>query len=79
MEDRGDILIRGLWVRGTNCIIDVRSMDVDAKLNRSKDPDKVLATHEQEKKKKYLEACLKAFLHLWSLRTDSLAKKPKLC
>jgi hypothetical protein len=32
-EDRGDILIRGLWSRGTDCIIDVRITDVDAKLN----------------------------------------------
>jgi hypothetical protein len=58
MEDRDDILIRGLWARGTNCIIDVRITDVDTKSNRSKDPVKVLATHEQEKKKKCLEACL---------------------
>jgi hypothetical protein len=36
-EDRGDILIRGLWARGTDCIIDVRITDVDAKSNRCKD------------------------------------------
>ncbi len=30
-EDRGDILVRGLWARGTDCIIDVRITDVDAK------------------------------------------------
>jgi hypothetical protein len=41
-EDRGDILIRGLWARGTDCIIDVRITDVDAKSQRSKDPHKVL-------------------------------------
>jgi hypothetical protein len=58
MEDRGDILIRGLWARGTDCIIDVRITDVNVKSNRSKDPVKVLATHEREKKKKYLEASL---------------------
>jgi hypothetical protein len=57
-EDRDDILIRGLWTRGTDCIIDVHITDVDAKSNRSKDPIKVLATHEREKKRKYLEACL---------------------
>jgi hypothetical protein len=56
-EDRGDILIRGLWARGTDCIIDVRITDVDAKYQQSKDPHKVLEAHEREKKK-HLEACL---------------------
>jgi hypothetical protein len=51
-EDRGDILIRGLWVRGTDCIIDVRIIDVDAKLNRSKAPNKVLAAHKHNSNKK---------------------------
>jgi hypothetical protein len=44
---------------GTDCIIDVRITDVDAKSsNLSKDPAKVLAAHEHEKKKKHLVACL---------------------
>jgi hypothetical protein len=51
-EDRGDLLIRGLWARGTDCTIDVRVTDTDAKSNLSKDPAKVLANHEREKKKK---------------------------
>jgi hypothetical protein len=62
-EDRGDILIRGLWSRSTDCIIDVRITDVDAKSNRSKDSDKVLEAHEREKKKKYLGACLEQRRH----------------
>jgi hypothetical protein len=49
-EDRGDILIRDLWARSTDCIIDVRITDVDAKSNRSKDPAKVLAAHDRGKK-----------------------------
>jgi hypothetical protein len=48
-EDRGDILIRGLWARGADCIIDVRDTVTDANSNRSKDPAKVLAAHEREK------------------------------
>jgi hypothetical protein len=48
-EDRGDILICGLWARGTDCIIDVRITDVDAMPNRSKEPATVLAGHEREK------------------------------
>jgi hypothetical protein len=62
-DDRGDILIRGLWSRGTDCTIDVRITDVDAKSNQSKDPDKVLLAHEREKKKKCLGACLEQRRH----------------
>jgi hypothetical protein len=76
-EDRGDILIRGLWARGTDCIIDVRITDVDAKSNLSKDPDKVLAAHEREKKKKYLGACLEQRRHFspFVVSTDGLLGK----
>jgi hypothetical protein len=49
--DRGDLLIRGLWAGGTDCIIDVRVTDTDANSNRSKDPAKVLAAHEREKRR----------------------------
>ena len=58
-EAHGDILIRGLWACDTDCILDVWVTDVNAKSNRSKDPHKVLAAHEREKKKKYPGACLK--------------------
>jgi hypothetical protein len=73
-EDRGDILIRGLWARGTDCIINVCITDVDARLNRSKSPDKVLAAHESEKKKKYLEARLEQRRHFspFVVSTDGL-------
>jgi hypothetical protein len=55
-KDQGDVLIRGLC--GTGCI-----MDVNAVSNCSKDPQKVLNTHNWEKKKKYLEACLEQRRH----------------
>jgi hypothetical protein len=48
-ELRGDILVRGFWECGTDCIIDVRVTDTDAKSNLSKDPAKVLEAHENEK------------------------------
>jgi hypothetical protein len=57
-ETRGDVCIRGLWSRGTDCIIDVRVTDTDAKSNLTRDPAKVLEVHEKEKKNKYLKACL---------------------
>jgi hypothetical protein len=33
---RGDLSIRALWNRGTDCIIDVRVTDTDARSNLSK-------------------------------------------
>ena len=55
---RGDLLVRSLWKNGSDCIIDVRVTDLDAPSYASRDPAKVLASHEQQKKKKYLEDCL---------------------
>jgi hypothetical protein len=81
-EDHGDILIRGLWTHGTDCIINVCVTDVDAKSNRSKDLFKVLAAHEHEKKKNILRPAsdnVVIFLHSWYQRMDSLAKKQKPC
>jgi hypothetical protein len=40
-EDRGDISIRGLWARGTDCVIDLRVTYADAKSSRSKIRPKV--------------------------------------
>ncbi len=56
--DRGDVLIRGLWSNGTDCILDVRVTDTNAATYARKDPKEVLAKQEREKKKKYLQACL---------------------
>jgi hypothetical protein len=57
-EERRVFLIHSLWAHGTDCIIDVRVTDTDAKSNLSRDPAKVLEQHEREKKKKYLKDCL---------------------
>jgi hypothetical protein len=56
--DRCDILIPGLWQRGTDYILDIRVTDVDAKSNQNKTPAKVLDRHKKEKKRKYLQACM---------------------
>ena len=42
-NDRGDVMVRGLWYHQTDCILDVRITDTDAKSQRSADPMKVLA------------------------------------
>jgi hypothetical protein len=73
-EDRGDILIRGLWKCGTEAIIDVQVTDVYVKSNRSKDPHRVLAAHEW---KKHLGACLEQRRHFspFVLSEDGLLGK----
>jgi hypothetical protein len=69
-----DLLVRGSVENGTDCIIDVRVTDTDVKSNRSKDPTKVLAAHEREKKRKYLGACLAQRRHFtpFVVSTDGL-------
>jgi hypothetical protein len=62
-DERGDLLIRGFWTRGTDCILDVRVTDTDAKSYRKRPPAKVIETQEKEKKRKYLENCLKQRRH----------------
>jgi hypothetical protein len=62
-DDRGDILIRGFWARGTECIVDVRVTDTDAPSYRTRLPASVLKSQEKEKKRKYLEACLEERRH----------------
>ena len=72
--DRGDVLIRGLWARGMDCIIDIHITNTDATSNCSKDPLKVLAAHEHEKKRKYLQPCLLQRRHFtpFVVSTDGL-------
>lgn len=75
--DRGDLLIRGLWSRATECIIDVRITDLDAASACSRDSHKVLESHEKAKKRKYLQACLDQRRHFspFVLSTDGLFGK----
>jgi hypothetical protein len=57
-DNKGDVLIRGLWEKGTDCIIDVRVTDTDAPSYIKTSPAKALETAERAKKKKHLQACL---------------------
>jgi hypothetical protein len=73
-ELRGDSLLRG---HGTDCIIDVRVTGTDAKSNLSQDPAKVLESHEQEKKRKYLASCIAQLRrHIISLHSRSFHRRP---
>jgi hypothetical protein len=73
-EERGDLLIGGFWARGMDVIIAVRVTDTDATSYWSRDPHKVLATQEREKKKKYLQSCLEQRKHFtpFVVSTDGL-------
>jgi hypothetical protein len=55
---RGDLLIRGFWTTGADCILDVGVTDTDSKSHCKRTPFKVLESQEKEKKRK----CLGAFL-----------------
>jgi hypothetical protein len=58
-SDCGDLLLRGFWARSTDCIVDVRVTNTDAKSYCNKRaPAKVLESGEKLKKK-CLNACLK--------------------
>ena len=50
-------MIRGLWETGTDALIDVQLLIVDAKSHRNRDAESVLKTAERSKKKKHLTDC----------------------
>jgi hypothetical protein len=66
-ETRGDVAAHGFWKRGATTIFDVRITDTDAPSYRNRDPVKVLAVQEKEKKDKYLENCLARRRHFTPL------------
>jgi hypothetical protein len=62
-DERGDLLVRGFWTAGTDCILDVRVTDTVSKSYCKGAPFKVLESQEKEKKRKYLGACLENRRH----------------
>jgi hypothetical protein len=62
-DERGDLLIRGFWARGTDCILDIHVTYTNAKSYCKRTPAKVTESQEKEKKRKYLENCLKQRHH----------------
>ena len=55
----GDIIIQYLLAQGTDSTHDMRVANTDAVTYQSKNPEKCIYTADQEKKKKYLPACIK--------------------
>ena len=64
---RGDISARSFWSRGVTAVFDVRIGDTDCASSRRMNPHAVLKRHEDEKKKKYGEACARSQLHFTPL------------
>eukprot|EP00957_Ditylum_brightwellii_P170585 12984735-Ditylum_brightwellii.AAC.1 len=56
-------MIRHLWKRHTDCILDIRITNTDVKSYISCPVEVVLAAQEKEKKDKYLQACLEQQCH----------------
>ena len=59
-DERGDLMIRGFWAGGTDCIIDVRITDTDAPsyIQKKRTPSQILLNHEKEKCRRYAQACI---------------------
>ena len=59
IQDRGDLLVRGFWHRGTDCIFDVSLVDVDSpgRRDRGVTAAKALSQREKAKKTKYQAQC----------------------
>ena len=55
--ERGDLLVRGFFTPGTDCIFDIRIQDLDAPSYVNRASDKCLLSTEQAKKKQYLKKC----------------------
>jgi hypothetical protein len=73
-DEQGGLLIQGFWAHGTDIIIDICMTDMDAKLYHSWNPHKVLATQEQEMKRKCLQSCLEQHKRFtpFAVSTDGL-------
>ena len=56
-ENRGDILIRGLWRKGEECILDIQVTNLDAHSYKSRNDESILLGLEKRKKGKYEKDC----------------------
>ena len=54
-EQKGDLLIRDLWQNGTDSVHNTRVVNIDAKSQSTKTPEKCLQEADRAKKRMYLE------------------------
>ena len=58
LDARGDLLVRSLYQKATDCVLDVQVSDLDARTYRKKPCAAALRDMEKAKKRKHLAACL---------------------
>ena len=61
--DRGDLLVRNFYEKGTDLILDFRICDINQPSYLLKKPENILKHAESAKKKKYLNACIEQRRH----------------
>ncbi len=62
-DQRGDLAVRGLWARGTKCIIDVVVPHAEAASNLNKTPEAVVLSAQLKKKREYGGLCKARRMH----------------
>ena len=58
LEQKGGLLIRDLWARGADFILDMRVANMGTASYLHKSTDKSLDVAERDNKRKYLDSCL---------------------
>ena len=56
-EARGNVLVHGMWERGSGCVLNTRVTDTDAKSYQNQSSENILERAAKAKKDKYFEAC----------------------
>ena len=78
-SDRGDLLVHGFWDRNTDCIIDVRIVDVNQPSYLHRKPTSIIKSAETRRKRSIWSPALsrEGTLHLLSSRVKAyLERKP---
>ena len=65
-SDQGDLLARGFWDKGTDCIVDIRVFDVHQPSHLARKRENIIKLAEIEKERKYVNPCLEQRYHLTS-------------
>ena len=81
-EQKGNVIIKDLWTQGTDCILDMRVVNMNTTLYIHNMSEKILAAAERDEKHKYLNSFLQQWRHFlcllshqkesWSLMQRSL-------
>ena len=64
-DNKGGLIIRYLWEKGTYCMIDMRFFNTDANSYQLWPPEKCLAIADQDKKHTYLDYYIQQRRHFF--------------